>query len=80
VKGLDVKQSYGSNLDHYLKAILSTRCISWYQLTDLPTTKNTNLVGRLTVFENKIKSKLKGKAIGFSQITVLKDYRPLRTN
>jgi hypothetical protein len=27
----------------------------------------TNLVGRITVFENKIKSKLKGQAIGFSQ-------------
>jgi hypothetical protein len=39
-------------------------------ITDLPPTKKHKLSRRITVFENKIKSKLKGQAIGFSQITV----------
>jgi hypothetical protein len=32
--------------------------------------EKTRLVGRITVFENKIKSKLKGQAVGFRQISV----------
>jgi hypothetical protein len=68
----DVKQSYGSNLEHYfLKATLYAL---GYQLTDLPPTKKTNLVGRLTVFENKIKSKLKGKLLALANHGILKDY------
>jgi hypothetical protein len=37
-----------------------------------------NLVGRITVFENKIKSKLKGLA--FAKSGILKDCLPLHIN